>query len=735
MLEALGRTVFHHARLTLVLAGLLLAASVLVLVRGGRLTTAVIHGLEGERADALAAEVLGHAPDVTFVAIFQDPEIDARDEKFQVAMKAALDPLRDDPRVLSVESPDDAPPFRAPQMVNGPAHAAVALITLRGDLKDALRAYPDVRARLAGGRMHVRCTGHVPFTSDLDRTLQRDLIRAEIVSLPLAILVLLWVFRTGAAALLPVGVGALAVAAAIALVFAISGSTDVAQYTVNVCSLVGLGVAIDYSLFTTSRYREELAAGHGYEEALVRTMGTAGRMVVFAGLAAVMGLGGLFFFERSYMFAMGIGGTIVVALAVVFALTFLPALLAVLGPRVDAWRLPFAPKARTSGGWRRAAAWVMRHPIGVLVPTLVVLLGMGTPFLRLRVGAADVRVLAADAESRAAYDMLGRDFPDLARPRVLLAVRFPSAPALTVPRIDALYDLSRRVAALPGVVKVESIVDGDQPLGKEDLETALLDPPPLYAYLIELGKKLTVGERTVLLYAAIDAEHDSRAARELVRTLRAERAVGDGELLVGGQAATDVDTTDYLAVRTPRAIAFVVGTTLVVLFLLLGSVVLPIKAVVMNVLSIAGSFGALVWVFQEGHLFVREPRPIEPSVPIILFCALFGLSMDYEVLMLSRIKESYERTGDNTHAVGDGLEKTAGLITSAAAIMVVVFSAFAMASVVILQAFGATMALAVALDATLVRVLLVPATMRLFGSANWWAPRPLRALRKFLGFG
>jgi RND superfamily putative drug exporter len=231
-----------------------------------------------------------------------------------------------------------------------------------------------------------------------------------------------------------------------------------------------------------------------------------------------------------------------------------------------------------------------------------------------------------------------------------------------------------------------------------------------------------------------DGPPEGEAARAVVRAVRAGRQVADGTLWVGGQTANDLDSTDFIRSRTPLAIGFVMAMTFLILFLMLGSVVLPIKAVLMNLVSISGSFGALVWIFQDGHLFVREPRPLEPSLPVLLFCVIFGLSMDYEVLMMSRMKEVFDRTGDNEQAVAEGLEKTAGLITSAASIMVAVFAAFALARVVLVRAVGFGMALAVALDATLVRVLLVPATMRLFGRLNWWAPGPLLRLRTALGF-
>jgi RND superfamily putative drug exporter len=375
----------------------------------------------------------------------------------------------------------------------------------------------------------------------------------------------------------------------------------------------------------------------------------------------------------------------------------------------------------------------MAHPIRVLIPTLAVLLFMGHPFLHLRMGALDVRVLARNAEARRGFDLLKQDFPDQASNRITIALEFPTSPALTVPHIDALFDLSRRIAALPHVRKVESLVDGDEPMGKDDYEEVLLHPPPAYATTIQEGEKLSVGERAIVLTALVDGPPESNNARDVVRAIRAQPSAGDGTIFVGGQTARDLDASEFIKARAPRAIGFIVGVTFVVLFLLLGSVVLPVKALVMNLLSITGSFGALVWVFQDRHLLGVEPQPIDPSVPVLLFCVLFGLSMDYEVLMLSRIRESYLSSGDNTAAVADGLEKTAGLITSAAAIMVAVFAAFALTGVVLLKAVGFGMALAVALDASLVRVLLVPATMRLFGDANWWAPPAMNRLRKRLG--
>jgi uncharacterized membrane protein YdfJ with MMPL/SSD domain len=689
--------------LTLALATAFLAASVAMLVWGGALTSGTIRGLESGDAGQLVSEVLGHPADNTFVAVLRAEDLDANSDAYRAAVRRALEPLRTDPRVLSVVGAEDVPPPMRPGMVNGPAGSALALVTLAGDERTALAAYPAVRERLRSDRLAITCTGRIPFLSDMNRTLERDLLRAELISLPVALLILLLVFRTAVAAVLPVGVGGLAVAGGLAIVLGISRHTDIAQYTVNVSSLLGLGLAIDYSLFTVSRYREELAAGHDYPEALSRAVGRAGRVVAFSGLAVSTGLAGLFFFDGSYLVAIGVGGAIVVVLAVTFALTFLPALLAVLGPRIHAGRLPsFGGAGRPATGiWHRVATWVMRRPVAVLVPTLGLLLLMGVPFLHLRMAGGDVRELSADVEARRGYESLRRDFPEQAMTRLAVAVRFPSPPALAGARVGAVADLSRRIAAIPHVRRVSTSPQ--------------------------------VGDRVVLLDVVTDRSADSEEARDVVRAIRADRGVGDGTLLVGGQTAEDLDTTSYIVARAPRAVGFVVGVTCLVLFLLLGSVVLPIKAVLMNFVSISGSFGALVWIFQDGHLFVHDAHPLDPSVPVLLFCVLFGLSMDYEILMLSRIQEAYRESGDNTRAVAEGLEKTAGIITSAAAIMVAVFISFSFAHVVVIQAVGFGMALAVAIDATLVRILLVPSTMRLLGHLNWWAPRGLVSLRERIG--
>jgi RND superfamily putative drug exporter len=732
-MERLGAFAFARRWQVLGVALLLLLGSLGVILRGGRLTTGAIAGMESGAADLAQRRITGATEDVTMVLVMSSATLDPRDAAFTEARDAALAPLRADPHVLRVLTVDDAPPAVRPMMQNGSARRETAFVALRGDFKEAAAAYPAVRAKLSSPSLLIECTGRVPYMHDLDVVLGKDLLLAEAVSLPFAALLLLYVFRTWVLALVPVVSGALAVTVAIGMVTALSYFVDVASYTVNVMSLVGLGVAIDYSLFMVSRYREELEAGRAMREALMRTASTAGRAVLFSGFAVCVGLSGLAFFRGSYLLMMGVGGALVVLVAMLSALVFVPALLAVLGQRI------FRGKIRAGGDagalrWERLARAVMRRPWLVLVPTVLVLVLAARPFARLRMSAADVRVLDERSEARRAYDTLARDFPAQAATRANVVVHFPGAPALTGPRIHALYNLSRSIAKLPHVTRVESIVDGpstdpDDDYGADTYEENLLRPSPLLAPIVESGKKLTVGDTDTVLYVRIAAPPDSEEARRVVLSLREHRDVADGLLMVGGATANDVDTTTYMLERAPRAVGFIVLVTALALFAQLRSVLLPLKAILMNILSIGASFGALVWVFQDGRLFVHEGRPLEPTLPVLLFAVIFGLSMDYEVLILARIREEYDAHGDSDAAVAKGLAKTAGLVTSAAAIMVTVFAAFALARVVLVQATGFGMALAVLVDATLVRVLLVPATMKLLGKWNFWSPFSRRKQR------
>jgi RND superfamily putative drug exporter len=374
----------------------------------------------------------------------------------------------------------------------------------------------------------------------------------------------------------------------------------------------------------------------------------------------------------------------------------------------------------------------------VLIPVVAVILVLGSPFLHLRLANNDVTALPKHEESRAAFDRLVDDFPGGNQTHISVVVEYTSGDPLAPAHITGMFDLAKKIAALPNVDTITSPVtaSGDSSVGAAQYTALYSQPRSQLPQQLQALIRGTVGEHIVVFDVVTQKSIYSDESRQLVRSIRTLPPPPDATLAVTGFTAIDLDTVDFIASHTPAALAYIVAATMLVLFFLLGSVILPLKAVVMNLLSISASFGAIVWIFQDGHLAAQlgfTPGSIDPTLPVIMFCTVFGLSMDYEVLLLSRMQEEYLRTRDNTSAVAMGLEKSGRLITGAAAIMVGVFAAFALADIVLIKAIGLGMALAVSIDATLVRALVVPATMRLLGDLNWWAPGPLARLQRRIG--
>jgi RND superfamily putative drug exporter len=699
LLGAWGRFVYRRRWAVLMLSLLTVGASVASLLAGGQLRNVPFRETEAGRTNQLIRDEFPRptgqpaAATSSFVLIFTSTEgLHAADQRFVVGMNDALAPLRADPRVVSIFTADNVQAQSAAALRSRDGKRALATVTVKGSTTEAEGFFPELRALVRTDTFEVLATGNIPLNGDIDAALDRDLQRAEIVSLPLALLLLLLVFGSAAAALLTLGVGVVVIVAGLGATFAYARAGDVSQYALNIVTLIGLGVAIDYSLFIVSRFREELGRGTTVEDAVGRSLATAGRAILFSGITVAIGLAGMLFYPGTFLVSLGVSGSLVVAAAVLYALTFLPALLSIFGPRVGAWRVPL-PRGRAGAGlWHSIATAVMRRPLLVLVPTVGLIAIAASPFVQLRLATADATILPPTVESRRGYDILVNEFPGQDQSSITVVARFPDDP---LSHRTALEGLRTRLAALPNVLRV------DMPLSAQ-----------------------TTSPHITVLSVRTARTAQSDEARDIVKAIRAESVEG-GDVLVTGDTAFDVDAVKYLVDRTPIAIGFVTLTTMVALFLLLGSFVLPLKAVAMNALSVAASFGALVWIIQQGHLaniLNFTPQSIEPSLPVIMFCIMFGLSMDYEVLLLSRIQEEYLQTGDNTAAVASGLERSGRLITGAAAIMVGVFVAFALADVVVIKSVGLGLAIAVALDATIVRALVVPATMRLLGRANWWAP-------------
>ena len=737
MLAAWGRVVYRFRWLVLLASGVLLAGSLYALRAGGTFTNFNPPSLEYARAVRLMQDELPHQGGSSFDLIFRSDSMRVDDPAFKEAVLAAIGPLRADPRVTGVITPYDGATRTTAALASRDGHAALAVVSVKDDFGPARAYYAQLRDEVRSDHLQVMATSGLAIGSDFDRYLQADLRRAEFVSLPLALVLLLLVFATLVAALLPLGVGGLAVLGGLAGVGLLARVTDVSTYATNIVTLIGLGVAIDYSLFIVNRFREELVRGRSVEDSLSLAMATAGRAVAFSGLTVAIGLSGMLFFQGSFLASMGLAGAIVVGIAVLYALTFLASLLAVLGHRVDRWRVPLPRPRAERGLWHAIATRVMRRPLVILLPVLAIMGVLASPFLQLRLANGDVNLLPPNAESHRGADLLSQQFPGQNLTYLSVVVRYQTGSPLSPQRVGDLYDYAARLGQVADVSRVESVVSTAE-RGRAATQALLGgDAASQPAELRDLVHQ-TVGAHIVVLAVVTPQAAESDQARSIVRAIRRLPPPAGADTLVTGQTAYDIDLITFIVQRIPGAVAWVVLMTYLVLFLLVGSVVLPLKAVVMNVVSISASFGALVWIFQQGHLsnvLNFSPSSIDPSVPVLLFCIIFGLSMDYEVLLLSRIQEEYRRTGSTTEAVAEGLERSGRLITGAAAIMVAVFAAFGLADVVLIKSIGLGLAIAVTLDATLVRALIVPAIMRLLGPVNWWSPRPLARLHRRLGFG
>ena len=670
------------------------------------------------------------------------------DPRFAAEASATLAKLNNWPEVVRI-----IPYTLDPAQVSRDRHAAYTNVFLRADPDHSTGVLAELNRRLGPHpNLHVVIGGGAIFFEDVQAVSERDLRRAELIAFPFALLALLLVFRSVVAAGLPTAVGGASVVVSLAMLYELASATPVSIFALNITTLFGLGLGVDYSLFMVSRFREELAAGRATPDAVGVTMATAGRAVFFSGLAVSIGLLGLIAFPLNMLRSVGLGGIFTVALAILAAVTLLPALLGLLGTRVNALpvRLPgwlrhmFAGRAPGASGtpgqgfWHRLAMGVMRRPVLVFVAALTLLLALGAPFLSVRLGAPDATILPASVKSREAFDLLATRFDEEATTPVVIAIQTPGSP-LAAGNLAALDAYVRRLEADPRVTGVQSIVSLDPRISLEQYQAMYADPSVIADPYIAQSLKALAGSNITLVqvferYGLLDER-----SQALVQTIR-NTPPGNGlHALVDGGTAGIMDYVNALYSVFPYAVLIVALVTYVVLMLLFRSVVLPLKALLMNTLSILASYGALVFIFQEGHFsHLLNFTPIgivEASSPILMFCALFGLSMDYEVFLLSRIREAYEETRDNTAAVALGLERSGGIITSAAAIVILVSAAFASADMLLVKALGVGMAIAVLLDATLVRGLLVPATMRLLGDANWWWPWPLNRLLPGYGTG
>jgi RND superfamily putative drug exporter len=609
-------------------------------------------------------------------------------------------------------------------------HRALVLARIAGSddnmVTRASELTPVYTASIEG--FDVRVGGIAETFNEVGSTIEHDIVRAEVIAFPVVAVLLIIVFGSAIAAGLPLLIGVLSILGTFLALHITVRYTDVSIYSVNLATSLGLGLGIDYSLFMVTRFREELRKGREVPDAVAATVRTAGRTVLFSAITVGLSLGALIVFPLYFLKSFAYAGIYAVFFALIGALVVLPAALAALGHRVDHLDLrkpvrrvlrlqPPREKSLDEGLWHRIAVTVMKRPISVATAVIAVLLLAGTPFLGVAFSLPDDRVLPKSAEAYQVGQVLRDEFPG--REFAALSVIAPHVTSGPGP-------ISTYAAALS---KIDGVGRVDAATGTYAGGRRLAPPNPASARFSQGGG--------TYLSVVPNIETMSARGERLVHELRTLPSPL-GKVLVTGQAARLVDTKSSLGSKLPLALGLIVAATFVLLFLFTGSVVIPLKALVLNMLSLSATFGAMVWVFQEGHLtrFIGDPNvtgALDTTTPILMFCVLFGLSMDYEVFLLSRIKEEYDATGDNTRAVALGLERTGRLVTAAAALLALVFLAFVSSDISFIKLLGLGTALAVVVDATLIRGALVPAFMRLMGKANWWAPRPLRALHNRIG--
>ncbi len=757
LFAAIGRATYRWRRwLPIVGLAAVIGLNIWSATSAGRLSQGgwQIAGSEAARAEELLVDRFGGELS-SVIVIFTDPRGDAGSDRFQGTVAAAVAPLAGEPIVDGILTYADV---GDPAFVSKDGSKTFAVVRLTEEMEDAVDDVEHLSGlvvRPAGVETVV--TGIPVVQHEFNDAVERDLMQAELVSLPLALIILLAVFGTLVGAVLPLLIAALALPTSIAVIGLLANVTEMSIFVTNVTTMIGLALSIDYSLFMVSRFREELRH-RSVEDAVEHTMATVGKAVAISGVAVAIGLASLTVFESPALRSMGLGGIVTVVSTLIFGLTVLPALLSLLGRRVNRLRVPLprsmrlieddadAADARQGHGvWSRIARGVMRRPLLVATPVLLVLVLAGLPFFGIQLSTGGNLADLPPSESVTGFRVLGDEFPAGETDPIEVVVR-TGGPILADGAVDPgfLDDIDGYVAdlaSLDGVEAVTSVLDPPAGMDAAAYRQLIALPAtqrPAEAAALSAWLERTVADDVTRVDVFSTWLPDSADGRALVDDVRAVAGPVDAtEVLTAGLSSRSRDFMASFGHSVPYAVAIVVLVTGAVLFLTFGSVLLPLKAVLMSLLSITASFGALVWIFQQGHLSellsFDASGTIIASTPILMFAILFGLSMDYEVFLLSRIRERYLATGDNTRAVAEGIGITGGIITGAALIMVAVFGAFALSSVALIKSLGFSMALAVLIDATIVRGILVPAFMRVMGNANWWAPAWIQRVVARLG--
>lgn len=711
-MRALIHLVLRHPRAVVALWLLALAvASPFALKLGGVLrgSTDAVSGSPSELVSRDLNETFGEGSAFVFPATVSSSASTVSDPAFATAIARLERALLDSAGVRDVRHFWNT---RDTTLLGRDGRSALLLVTpAAATFFDAETNVSRIRGAAAnaalGADWSVKLTGTIALFHDLDVSSSDDLIRAERVGIPIVLLVLLFVFGAPLAAALPLAIALGTSVIALAVLFALSRTMPVSVFAQNAVTMVGLGVGVDYALFLVSRWREELAKGASARDAAELATARAGHMVIVSGLAVCTGFLALFLVKISFLHTLALGGVTVVLTSVLMTVTLLPALLVLLGDRVNWPRRPSRRVSEENSRWGRWAREAMAHPWRYLLPSLLIIAVFVAPTLRLKAWNMGAHDISADMEARQGYDVLEQNFaPGWMAPVALLVQAGDGGTVLSPARMTALGATVARLAA---------------------------DPRLHVAALAGISRDSTAAIVMVVPRAAPESPEVMGLVRELRVAAWAEaRGAGLG-VRVGGVTASVIDFDAELFGSLKRVVPLVLGVTFIVLATAFRSVLVPLKAIVMNLVSVLAAYGFLVYLFQDGIgaslIGLQPPGGLNSFIVLMLFTILFGLSMDYEVFLLGRIREEYDRTGDNRSAVITGLAQTGGLITSAALIMVVLFGSFGFTRLTATREFGLGLAFAVALDATLIRIVLVPVLMGLMGRANWWFPFQKRSSR------
>ena len=745
MLTRLGGT-FYRARWTVLIISLFVIVAAAIYGFGifGSLKTGGFADPASESSKAqnlLDSKFPNSSADA--IILMHSDTLHATDATFMDAATQLLTTLKARPEITSITSYYST---HSSRFLSRDAHETFAIVHLSSsDESIKEQEYKAISPLITSPTLQIMVGGNVPVSIAINQQVSADLERAEMITLPIVVILLLIVFSGLVAAALPLLIGGITILGAFAVLRVLAGLTDVSVFAIQVVTMLGLGLAIDYSLFVITRFREELK----YEEndvrgAVQRTMTTAGRTILFSGLTVSTSLLSLPLFPEFFLRSMGMGTIAATLVALLASLTILPAVLALLGKRVNAFsiqRLFQRASSRSTVGsnevrgiWYRLSQAVMHWPILVALVVVAILALLGTPFLHAMFSTPGVTVLAQDQPARMVSDRLSQDFAQEGSSQLTIAINTPGN-ALSATNLSSLNAYVRSISAIPGVIRVDSLVTVNPLLSLADYQQ-IYAHPAANPQLAAVASQLANGDTTQLTVAMQGAERSS-STEDVVRQVRAIHTPKGFMPLVNGITPEQMDQLVSLGATLPYALAVIAVAVFVLLFLMTGSLLMPLKAVILNMLSLSATFGALVWIFQDGHLqnilHFQSLGSLDSTQPILIFAIAFGLSMDYEVFLLSRIKECFDATGNNRAAIASGIQRTGWLITSAAVLLAVVLGAFGSSRIIFIQEIGIGLAIAVIMDATLVRMLLVPATMRLLGRWNWWAPAPLRALWRRVG--